>query len=52
MNTIIPFIAYDYVGSVPYGLEWARLFDEQIHERYPSVDVFLREKTPDTAGLR
>ena len=46
MNTIIPFIAYDYVGSVPYGLEWARLFDELICEEYPDLDVYVREIVP------
>ena len=46
MNTPTLFIAYDYVGSVPYGLEWARLFDELICEHYPDLDVYVREIVP------
>ena len=46
MNRIRPYFAYDFIGSVPHGLEWARRFDWQIHERYPSVDVYLREMVP------
>ena len=46
MNDLIFFLGHNHVGTDPYGLKWARSFDELMRERYPQLVEYVRKVVP------